>query len=72
MSIESSVSNDFYGWDPNTRIRLNNGQVWQVIDGSTGTVNADNRRVKVTRGALGSFFLEFEGMNKAPRVRRVE
>ena len=71
-SIDSSVSADFVGWDPNTRIRLSNGQVWQVIDGSSGTLAPGQRKVTVTRGALGSFFLEFEGLNKSPRVRRVE
>jgi len=72
VSIDSSVSADFQGWDPNTRIRLSNGQVWQVIDGSSGALRPGQRKVTVTRGALGSFFLEFEGLNRSPRVRRVE
>lgn len=70
-SIASSVNADFFGWGPNERIRLDNGQVWQVIDGSSGSVGPANRKVTVRRGALGSFFLDFEGLNSSPRVRRI-
>jgi hypothetical protein len=71
-AIESAVDAGFYGWGPNDRIRLQNGQVWVVVDGTTGTTTGDMRKVKVRRGALGSFFLDFEGLNKSPRVRRVQ
>jgi len=71
QSITSSVNADFFGWGPNERIRLDNGQVWEVIDGSTGSVGPANRKVTIRRGALGSFFLEFEGLNSSPRVRRI-
>jgi hypothetical protein len=70
--IESRVGDDFFGWGPNERIRLANGQVWQVTDGSSGAIGAPNRKVVVRRGALGSFLLEFEGQNHSVRVRRVE
>lgn len=72
QSIVSAVAAGFDGWGPSSRIRLENGQVWEVTDSSSGTVGAANRRVTVRRGALGSYWLEFEGMNKSPRVRRVE
>lgn len=71
QSIASSVESDFFGWGPNERIRLLNGQVWEVVDGSSGTVAPANRKVVVRRGALGSYFLEFEGLNRSPRVRRL-
>ncbi len=71
QSISSSVNADFFGWGPRERIPLVNGQVWEVIDGSSGTVAPANRKVTVRRGALGSFFLDFEGLNISPRVRRL-
>lgn len=71
QSIASSVPADFYGWGPNERIRLANGQVWEVVDGSSGSVGPANRQVVVRRGALGSYFLDFEGLNSSPRVRRL-
>ena len=71
-AIESVVVADFYGWGPNEKIRLQNGQVWEVVDGSSGTITADMRKVKVRRGAFGSFFLDFEGLTKSPKVRRLQ
>ena len=63
----------FRGWGPNARIRLENGQVWQVIDGSTLRVRPGARRVRVEKALIGSsYFLEIEGINAAPRVKRVE
>lgn len=72
QAIASRVGDDFFGWGPNDRIRLANGQVWQVVDGSRGAIRPKNRNVVVRRGALGSFFMEFEGLNSTPKVRRVE
>ena len=71
-SIESAVSADFDGWNPNDKIRLANGQVWQVVDGSSASVAPRVRKVTVRAGPLGGFLLDLEGLNKTPRVRRVE
>lgn len=70
--IESTLVGDFDGWSPNERITLGNGQVWQVVDGSTGVVALKSARVKVRRGVLGNFHLEFDGSNRSPKVRRVQ
>lgn len=72
QAITSLVDEAFDGWGPNDKIRLHNGQVWEVMDGSSGTTTPAMRRVTVKRGALGSYFLEFEGLTKSPRVRRVK
>lgn len=71
-SVESAVSANFSGWGPNTRIRLENGQVWQVIDGSSVSLPEGRRKVSVKRGALSSFYLDIEKLNTSPRVRRVD
>ena len=70
--IRSSVGPELQRWEVGTRIRLANGQVWEVIDGGAGNVGPDNREVTVRRGAMGSFFLDFSGSNNSPRVRRVQ
>lgn len=70
--IRSSVGPELQRWEVGTRIRLANGQVWEVIDGGAGNVGPDNREVTVRRGAMGSFFLDFSGSNHSPRVRRVQ
>ena len=71
-AITSHIPGRFTGWEPNDRITLANGQVWQIADRSRGAYQLDDPKVKVRRGAMGSFFLEIEGQNQAPRVRRVQ
>ena len=69
--IESSIAGAFQGWDPDDQITLANGQVWSIVDGSRAFVKLTSPRVRVVKGVLGAFFLEVEGMNQRPRVRRV-
>ncbi len=71
-AVHSTVGPRFSGWGPNSRIRLANGQVWQVTDGTSVELPEGPRKVSVKRGALGSYYLDFEGLNTSPRVRRVE
>lgn len=70
--LASSIIGKFDGWGPGTMIRLTNGQVWRVSDDSGGTmIEKDGPKVIITRGALGSFFMEIEGSRQAPKVTRV-
>jgi len=70
--IRSEVLDNFEGWDPNQKISLKNGQVWQVIDGSTGTIIGKSKTVTIRRAVLGSYWMEFEGLSKAPKVQRLK
>lgn len=70
--IESYIAGKFEGWRPNSNIRLANGQVWQIADDTSRYLDFDNPKVAVRRGALTSFYLEIEGTNHSPRVRRVK
>jgi hypothetical protein len=72
QEITSSLPGFFPGWEPRARLRLANGQVWQVIDGSTAVLYLRDPVVKVRRAAFGSYMMEITGVNQAPRVRRVE
>lgn len=71
-AIESTIPGRFEGWGPNSRITLANGQVWQVVDDSSGFNAIDSPKVRIRRGALGAFYLEIEGTNRSPRVKRVK
>jgi hypothetical protein len=71
-TMESYIPGRFEGWGANTRIKLANGQVWQVVDGSSAALNLDNPKVVVRRGMMGGFFLELENTNRSPRVRRLQ
>jgi hypothetical protein len=70
--VQSHIPGRFEGWGPRSAIALANGQVWQVIDDSARTAYRENPKVTVRRGSLGSFFLDIEGVNPSPRVRRVQ
>jgi hypothetical protein len=71
-SIESHIPGHFEGWEPRTRIRLANGQIWQISDGSRRPLDFQNPKVSVRRGVLGAFYLEIEGTNSSPRVKRLQ
>jgi hypothetical protein len=72
QAIHSSIPGLFEGWRPNERIRLANGQVWQVADDTSSLLQRRDPKVTVRRGALGAFYLDIEGDNRSPRVRRVQ
>lgn len=71
-SIESRIAGVVEGWGPRTQFRLANGQVWQVEDGSSASLYLREPAVRVRRGFAGAYYLEFEGSNRTPRVRRVQ
>jgi hypothetical protein len=70
--IESELADDLDGMRPNETIRLKNGQIWRVIDDSTIILPTGARKVKIRRGLFGAFFIEFEGINRSPKVRRLQ
>jgi hypothetical protein len=66
--VQSRLNGTFTGWQPRAVFDLENGQRWQV----TGTDSyvcppVSNPAVKITPGALGSFWMTIDGVN--PRVR---
>jgi hypothetical protein len=71
-AIESEIPGRFEGWNARSSIRLANGQVWQIADDSSRGHYIDNPKVRIRRGALGAFYLEIQGTNHSPRVRRVQ
>ena len=70
--IESRVDGRFDGWFPNAIIRLVNGQVWQVTDGSSRFYDLDRPEVEITRGLLSAFYLNVKGDNHTVRVKRLQ
>lgn len=72
-SIESTIVGNFDGWGPSTTFKLANGQRWKIIDGSEAILaNSDHQKIKITRNFLGTLFMEVQGSNQSPKVRRVE
>ena len=68
-AIESTIPGHFEGWFPGASIRLANGQVWQVNDGSSGVHYIDNPKVRIRHGVFSAYYLEIEGTNRSPRGR---
>jgi hypothetical protein len=71
-SIESMTVPGFTQWGPNERIRLANGQVWQVTDGSSGALITTPSKVTIRKGLFGAYFMVFGERNRSPRVERVQ
>ena len=71
-SLESHIEGDFDGWVPGQRIRLANGQVWKVVDGSDDIMELHNPKVTVKRGLFGAIFLDIDGAHRNPKVSRVK
>jgi hypothetical protein len=72
QAVESTIAGQFAGWGPSTLFTLANGQVWKVVDGSQAELQPmTNPRVRIVRNLFGTMFLEIEGTNASPKVRRV-
>lgn len=72
-SIESTIVGNFDGWGPSTRFKLANGQTWRVVDGSEAVLpRSSSQKVKITRNFIGTIFMQVEGSNQSPKVKRVE
>ena len=71
--IVSRVRGEFRGWDSRgDRIELENGQIWEVIDGSTRLlVRLTNPTVTIEPGMMNGWNLTVDGYNTRARVKRV-
>lgn len=70
-SIESAIEGPFDGWLPRSQLKLANGQIWEINDGSQAAYDLLSPRVRVSRGVSGSFFMAIQGVSQTPRVRRI-
>jgi len=70
--IETQLEEDVPGWSPNYKIRLTNGQVWQVSDDSSGTLRRGPRKVIIRRSFLGAYYMDIEGVANPIRVTRAK
>lgn len=70
-AITARIPGEFRGWQPQTVLELDNGQAWRIADGSSMVYRLVNPSVTVRRGVLGAYYLEIDGLNTSPRVKRV-
>lgn len=72
-AVVSSVTGEFKGWKgKGDRIKLANGQVWEVTDSSARlSVLLDSPTVIVEPGMFNSWYLKVDGYNSRARVKRI-
>ncbi|MFY2765346.1 hypothetical protein [Arenimonas sp. MALMAid1274] len=72
-TIVTSFTGEFRGWDgKGSRIRLANGQVWEVTDSTSKLkVLVNDPTVFIEPGILGSWYLRVDGYNTRARVKRI-
>jgi nucleoid-associated protein YgaU len=73
-AVESRIVGEFTGWEARTVFTLENGQRWQVANRDEGYFcpPIKNPAVKITPGALNSFWLVIEGVKPRVKVVRVD
>lgn len=73
QSITSTIPGSFSGWGPGSQIRLANGQVWRIVDGSEAVLApVRDPQVTIERNVFGTLFLKVAGTNNTAKVRRVQ
>ncbi|TAH44808.1 MAG: hypothetical protein EYC71_08040 [Gammaproteobacteria bacterium] len=70
--IESVIVGKFKGWTGKTKVKLENGQVWQQAESGKSGFPMESPRVKVKPMSLGSWLMYIDGCGCDIRVKRVE
>lgn len=71
--VETQIVGPFRGYEKGTHLKLSNGQVWRVTEGSFWAPAKDANKVRhavIEPGVLGSFFLAIEDGGR-PKVKLV-
>jgi hypothetical protein len=70
--VSARLQGSFGEWSAGTRFVLDNGQVWQVVDGQGAGYALNQPRITIERGLLGSFFATVDGVSASIKVRRLQ
>lgn len=71
-AIVSSIAGEFRGWDGRgQRLTLENGQVWEIVDGTRLKIMTVNPTIIIEPGSFGSWELRVDGWNTRAKVRRI-
>lgn len=72
-ALQSRIQGSFSGWKPRQRLRLTNGQLWEITDGTSGHyLTMHEPQVKIVKGVLSGFYMDIEGVTQRLTVRRIE
>jgi hypothetical protein len=71
-AVSTRIAGEYKGWTGRTTFRLENGQVWQQVD---GTQRVDTPReapaVRVYPGMVGTYWLEVDGVRQRVKVKPI-
>ena len=71
-AVASRLVGEYKGWSGRTTFKLENGQIWQQVDGAS---RVDSPRaspaVKVYPGMLGVYWLEVDGVRQRVKVKPI-
>lgn len=72
-AIFTSIRGEFRGWDgKGDRIKLDNGQVWEVTDSTARLkIKVQDPGIIIEPGVLNSWYMKVEGYNSRARVKRI-
>lgn len=72
-AVESRLTGTFTGWEPRGVFALENGQRWREANGTTYvSPPLSAPKVRITPGALGTFWMEIVGVRLRVKVTRVD
>lgn len=72
QELHSHIVGGFSGWRQGERVKLANGQVWQLLDNGTYIDELKDPKVVIRPGAMGAtYFMTVEGLRMQIRTRRV-
>lgn len=69
--FSSSIPGTFKGWSGKTEFKLENGQVWQQVEGDRFAANLESPRITMKPGAFGAWRMHVEGINRTTLVKRI-
>lgn len=70
--VESAIAGEFKGWFGNTRIALENGQVWEQSESGRGGFRMQSPSVTIKPMMMGSWLMKIQGCDCDMRVRRIK
>lgn len=70
--IESTIAGAFGGFGKGRHYVLANGQEWEQTDAMQLSGRKQDPKVKIKPGVAGVWYLQVEGYNAQPKVRRVK
>lgn len=71
--IQAQVLGTFRGWERGTELKLDNGQVWVVVDVQTPYfTRRESPEISIRKVSAGSYLAKVEGSNRIAQVRRVK